>query len=270
MNRAPADLTGVAPVGLTGVAAVLAVACGGKTSSDADARLRFEEDLAEVTAWADRTCACRDKGCAMKVDYDVEKAIRAWEARGRRDEGVDFGRDDERGSLGAEMNRMATCILARGGAPEAIGAFVTATFALLRDRACGCGDYACLVAVADEWNRKLPQLAHVPANRRTIDQITSTDAAAQACFARAPELRTREAVREAAGLRRRGCTCVDTACADGVQRDFDTFLERYADVYGTPDAADQIGAQADALARCLDDARARPPAARGVGVPGRR
>jgi len=270
MTRAPADPTGVTPVGLTGVAAVLAVACGGKASSDAEARLRFEEDLAEVTAWADRACACRDKGCAMKVDYDVEKAIRAWEARGRGDDGVDWARDDERGSFGAEMNRMATCIIARGGAPEAIGAFVTATFARLRDRACACGDYACLLAVADEWNRKLPQLAHIPAVRRTIDEITAIDVGAQACFARAPQMRTREAVREAQALRRRGCACVDTACADGVQRDFDTFLERYADVHGAQDAAERIGEQADALARCLDDARARPPAARGVGLPGRR
>jgi hypothetical protein len=245
------------------VALAAGSACGGKVAPKKDAQSRFEKDLAEMKGWADRACACRDRGCAMKVDLDLEKEARAWAEKERAGENAEssVGDEEQDKQFAAELVRMMKCIQKHGAAPQAMGVIVRVKFEEQRDRACACEDYACLVAVAEEWDRLLATLGHVPGSQQTRDEMTAVNAEAQACFARGPEMRMQEAVLDMKALRKRACECADVACADTVQRDFDAFLETYKDVPGTQTVAEQIGEAAGAMAKCLADARAGQPAA---------
>lgn len=64
-----------------------------------------------------------------------------------------------------------------------------------------------------------------------------------------------EAIEELEALKARGCACEQDAdpmaCADRVQQDFSTFMDRHADTKGTDRQVEQVAKLATELSECL-------------------
>jgi hypothetical protein len=52
-------------------------------------------------------------------------------------------------------------------------------------------------------------------------------------------------------IKRDACACRDKACAERVQVDFDTFLERHKDTHGDQTQVEKVGRLAGEMSECL-------------------